>query len=143
MTLTYISKKNSLKKFKFIDMCTRMHIMKSGGEIMGLNHDPSKCKKLIEDNIDIEFYRAIFDPVRSELLIFLSIYGEMTIGQIAENFPQNRSVISRHLDHMNRFDIVLRRKEGREIYYKANKQFIVDTFEKTTNNMKALMNLQQ
>ncbi|ACT03172.1 ArsR/SmtB family transcription factor [Paenibacillus sp. JDR-2] len=110
---------------------------------MGLNHDPSKCKKLIEDNIDIEFYRAIFDPVRSELLIFLSIYGEMTIGQIAENFPQNRSVISRHLDHMNRFDIVLRRKEGREIYYKANKQFIVDTFEKTTNNMKALMNLQQ
>lgn len=111
--------------------------------MMGLHHDPNKCKKLIEDNIDIEFFRAVFDPVRSELLIFLSIYGEMTIGQIAEHFPQNRSVISRHLDYMNRFDIVQRRKEGREIYYKANKQFIVDAFEKTTNNMKALMNLQQ
>jgi len=110
---------------------------------MGRNLDPNKCKKLIEDNIDIEFFRAIFDPVRSELLIFLAIYGEMTIGQIAEHFPQNRSVISRHLDYMNRFDIVQRRKDGREIYYKANKQFIVDAFEKTTNNMKALMNLQQ
>ena len=109
---------------------------------MGRNHDPNKCKKLIKDNIDIEFFRAIFDPVRSELLIFLSVYGEMTIGEIAEHFPQNRSVISRHLDFMNRFHIVKRRKEGREIYYQANKEFIVDTFEETANNMKALMNLQ-
>ncbi|PLT48072.1 metalloregulator ArsR/SmtB family transcription factor [Paenibacillus sp. FSL W8-1187] len=109
---------------------------------MGLGHDPNKCKKLIEDNIDIEYYRAIFDPVRSELLVFLSIYGEMTIGQIAEHFPQNRSVISRHLDYMNRFDIVQRRKEGREIYYKANQHGVVDRFEKTASNMKALLNLQ-
>ncbi|WP_040952818.1 ArsR/SmtB family transcription factor [Gorillibacterium massiliense] len=108
---------------------------------MGLSYDPNKCKKLIEDNIDIEFFRAVFDPVRSELLIFLAVYGEMTIGEIAEHFPQNRSVISRHLDFMNRFNIVQRRKEGREVYYKANKELIVDTFEKTTINMKALMNL--
>ncbi len=108
---------------------------------MKLNYDPNKCKKLIEDNIDIEFFRAIFDPVRSELLLFLSANGEMTIGEIAEHFPQNRSVISRHLDFMNRFNIVQRRKEGREVYYKANKEFIVDTFEVTANNMKALMNL--
>ncbi|ULO07037.1 winged helix-turn-helix transcriptional regulator [Paenibacillus sp. 19GGS1-52] len=108
---------------------------------MKLNYDPNKCKKLIEDNIDIEFFRAIFDPVRSELLLFLSANGEMTIGEIAEHFPQNRSVISRHLDFMNRFKIVQRRKEGREVYYKANKEFIVDTFEVTANNMKALMNL--
>jgi len=118
-----------------------MHIIESGGEIMGLNHDPDRCKKLIEDNIDIEFFRAIFDSVRSELLIFLAGNGEMTIGEIAEYFPQNRSVISRHLDFMNRFNIVQRRKEGREVYYKANKKFIVDTFEETANNMKALMNL--
>ncbi|KQL38232.1 ArsR family transcriptional regulator [Bacillus sp. FJAT-25509] len=110
---------------------------------MGLNHDPNKCKKMIEDNINIEFFRAILDPVRSELLIFLSVYGEMTIGEIAEHFPQNRSVISRHLDLMNRFNSVQRRKEGREIYYKANKEFIVDTFEETTNNIKALMNLEK
>ncbi|MBY9078574.1 winged helix-turn-helix transcriptional regulator [Paenibacillus sp. HN-1] len=108
---------------------------------MGLNHDPNKCKKLIEDNINIEFFRALFDPVRSELLIFLSANGEMTIGEIAEYFPQNRSVISRHLDFMNRFNIVQRRKEGREVYYKANNEFIVDTFEEAASNMKALLNL--
>ncbi|WNS44717.1 metalloregulator ArsR/SmtB family transcription factor [Paenibacillus sp. MMS20-IR301] len=110
---------------------------------MGINQDPAKCKKLIEDNIDIEFYRAIFDSVRSELLIFLAANGEMTIGEIAEHFPQNRSVISRHLDYMNRYKIVQRRKEGREVYYTANREFIVDTFTETANNMKALMNLLQ
>ncbi|RAV01291.1 transcriptional regulator [Paenibacillus sp. YN15] len=108
---------------------------------MGLNLDPNKCKKMIEDNVNIEFFRAVFDTVRSELLIFLAVNGEMTIGEIAEHFPQNRSVISRHLDYMNRFNIVQRRKEGREVYYQANKKLIVDTFEETTNNMKALMNL--
>lgn len=117
-----------------------MHIMNSGGMTMGLNLDPNKCKKLIEDNIDIEFFRAVLDPVRSELLIFLSANGEMTIGGIAEYFPQNRSVISRHLDFMSRFGIVQRRKEGREVYYKTNNNFIVDKFEQTANNMKALMN---
>ncbi|MDU0331801.1 metalloregulator ArsR/SmtB family transcription factor [Paenibacillus sp. 3LSP] len=109
---------------------------------MGLNYDPSKCKQII-DNIDIEFFRALFDPVRSELLIFLSANGEMTVGEIAEHFPQNRSVISRHLDFMNRYSIVQRRKEGREIYYKANKKFIADKFEATAHNMKALMNIKK
>lgn len=51
-------------------------------------------------------------------------------------------MISRHLDYMNRFDIVQRRKEGREIYYKANQHGVVDRFEKTASNMKALLNLQ-
>lgn len=74
-------------------------------------------------------------------MIFLSANGEMTIGGIAEHFPQNRSVISRHLDFMSRFDIVQRRKDGREVYYKTNNDFIVDKFEQTANNMKALMNL--
>jgi DNA-binding transcriptional ArsR family regulator len=118
-----------------------MHIITLGGRAMGLNLDSNKCKKLIEDNIDIEFFRAVFDPVRSELLVFLSVNGEMTIGGIAEYFPQNRSVISRHLDFMSRFGIVQRRKEGREVYYKTNNNFIVDKFEQTANNMKALLNL--
>lgn len=77
---------------------------------MRLKHEPDKCKILIEDNIDIEFFRAIFDPVRSELQIFLAGNGEMKIGEIAEYFPQNRSVNSCHLDFKNRFKIVRRRK---------------------------------
>lgn len=102
--------------------------------------DSEACRAWIQKNIDIDFFRAISDPVRSELLIFLASTGELTIGEIAENFPQNRSVISRHLDYMHRFGAVERRKAGREVYYKTNNRMIVDKFEHATNNMKAVMN---
>lgn len=106
---------------------------------MKKEYDSEKCREWIQDNIDIDFFRAISDPVRSELLIFLAGAGEMTIGEIAENFPQNRSVISRHLDYMNRFGAVQRKKVGREVLYKANNRLIVDKFDTATTNMKAVM----
>ncbi|AQY50216.1 ArsR family transcriptional regulator [Listeria weihenstephanensis FSL R9-0317] len=104
-------------------------------------YDPEKCRELIQENIDIEFFRAICEPVRSELLIFLASSGELTIGEIAENFPQNRSVISRHLDYMNRFGAVERRKVGREVFYKVDKKAIVGNFETAATNMKTLLNM--
>lgn len=110
-----------------------------GVNVMEAKIDPEQCRTWIQENIDIDFFRAISDPVRSELMIFLASTGELTIGEIAENFPQNRSVISRHLDLLNRFGAVERRKYGREVYYKTNNQRIVDTFEKATTNMKAVM----
>ncbi|KRM09645.1 hypothetical protein FD16_GL001612 [Paucilactobacillus suebicus DSM 5007 = KCTC 3549] len=62
----------------------------------------------------------------------------MTIGKIAENFPQNRSVISRHLDLMNRLGAITRRKLGREVYYKINQEKIVDKFDTASTNIKKL-----
>lgn len=106
---------------------------------MGKKYDSQQCRQWIEDNIDIDFFRIICDPVRSELLIFLASAGELTIGEIAEHFPQNRSVISRHLDLMNRIDAVQRRKVGRKVLYKANNKFIVTKFQQTTDNMKAVL----
>jgi DNA-binding transcriptional ArsR family regulator len=104
-------------------------------------YNPADCQKLIEEKIDIPFFRAVFDPVRSNLIVFLASNGEMTIGAIAENFPQNRSVISRHLDMLHRFGAVERRKDGREVYYQVNVEFVTDKFSVTADNMKALMSL--
>lgn len=106
---------------------------------MNAKYDPEKCRELIQETIDIEFFRTICDPVRSELLIFLASSGELSIGEIAENFPQNRSGISRHLDYMNRFGAVERRKEGREVFYRVDKEQIARKFESASDNMKALL----
>lgn len=106
---------------------------------MGKEFDAASCRLWIENNIDIDFFRIISEPVRSELLIYLASSGEMTIGEIAEKFPQNRSVISRHLDYLNRLGAVNRRKQGREVYYRSNNKLIVEKFEKATLNMKAVM----
>ncbi len=102
--------------------------------------NPEDCQNWIQEHIDIDFFRAISDPVRSELLIFLASSGEMTIGEIAENFPQNRSVISRHLDLLYRIGAVERNKEGREVYYRTSNTVIVDKFEQAAVNMRAVLN---
>lgn len=106
---------------------------------MDENFDLERCREFVQKRIDIDFFNIISEPVRSELLIFLASHGEMTIGEIAETFPQNRSGISRHLDTMNRLGIVTRRKVGREVFYTVNRDQIIDKFETATTNMKVLL----
>jgi len=111
------------------------------GEDMGSKYDPKACSKLIQDNIDFEFFKTLLDPVRTELLVYLVSNGTKNIKEIAENFSQDRSVISRHLDLMHRYGIVDKTKENRNIYYEANSMFVIDKFDQTTNNIKNLLSL--
>lgn len=108
---------------------------------MGSKYDPEACSKLIRDNIDFEFFKTLFDPVRTEILVYLVSNGTKNIKEIAENFSQDRSVISRHLDSMHRHGIVEKTKENRNIYYEANSMFVIDKFDHTTNNIKNLLSL--
>lgn len=110
---------------------------------MQTHYDFEQCQQLIDERLDLPFFRAVVDPVRSNLILFLASNGEMTIGEIAEQFPQNRSVISRHLDLLYRFDVVLRRKVGREVYYKANSKVVATKFAEAATNMEALLSLSE
>ncbi|NSA58497.1 winged helix-turn-helix domain-containing protein [Clostridium beijerinckii] len=67
---------------------------------------------------DFEFYKTLFDPVRSEILKFLAINGKKNITEIAKNFTQDRSVISRHLELMNRYKILNKEKLNRSLSMK-------------------------
>lgn len=111
------------------------------GDDMGNSKDAAACSNSIYGMIDFEFYKILFDPVRSEILVYLVSNGEKNIKEISENFTQDRSVISRHLDLMNRAGIVIKTKETRNVYYKANNEFIVDKFETTTDNLKKLLQI--
>ena len=111
------------------------------GDYMGNEKNALFCNNSINDMIDFDFYKTLFDPVRSEILVFLVSNGEKNIAEIAENFSQDRSVISRHLDLMHRYGMVLKTKQSRNIYYQANNNFIVEKFEQTTSNLKKLMQM--
>ncbi|AQR94514.1 ArsR/SmtB family transcription factor [Clostridium saccharoperbutylacetonicum] len=91
--------------------------------------------KLLECD-DFEFYKTLFDPVRSEILRFLCINGKKNITEIAENFTQDRSVISRHLELMNRYNILNKEKQNRITFYEINSEYILERFETTTNTFK-------
>ena len=107
--------------------------------IMGNENNALTCGNNIEDSLDFDFYKALFDPVRSEIVVFLASHGKKNITEIADNFTQDRSVISRHLDLLSRYGIVIKTKINRYIIYEVNSTFIVNKFEETTQNLKRLI----
>lgn len=99
-----------------------------------------QCSNEISNAIDFDFFKTLFDPVRIEIIRYLAVYGAKNITEIAENLPQDRSVISRHLDLMYRFEIVSKTKIGRNIYNEVNSQMIFDKFKLTTDQLEKLIN---
>ena len=106
---------------------------------MGSEHNALACGNFIEDTIDFDFYKALFDPVRSKILVYIASSGKKSINEIAENFTQDRSVISRHLDLMSRYGIVSKTKVNRFVFYEVNSAFILNKFEGTAESLKKLM----
>jgi DNA-binding transcriptional ArsR family regulator len=108
---------------------------------MSKNKPTPACLTVIHETIDFDFYKTLFDPVRSDILIFLASHGETSIKDISEAFPQDRSVISKHLNQMQRHGILFKEKQGRHVYYKVNSGFIARQFEQTTINIKKLLRI--
>jgi predicted transcriptional regulator len=99
------------------------------------------CGLTLNESIDFDFYKTLFDPVRSEILVYLVCNGRKNIKDISEKFPQDRSVISRHLDLMYRYGIVSKEKQDRQVSYQVNSSFILTQFEKTTTNLKKMLQI--
>lgn len=83
---------------------------------------------------DSKFFKTFSEPVRVQILKFLMLNGRADIGTIAENMPQDRSVISRHLSLMHETGVLTSQKENRYVFYEVNgKPFLeklVDLTEK-------------
>ncbi|MBS4536322.1 helix-turn-helix transcriptional regulator [Clostridium sp. D2Q-14] len=106
---------------------------------MKIQNNVLECGRNLEKSIDFDFYKTLFDPMRSEILKFLAIHGKKNTTEIAKNFTQDRSVISRHLELMNRYGILNKEKQNRSTFYEINKELVLEKFETTTNNLKELI----
>ncbi len=89
---------------------------------------------------DSKFFKTLAEPVRVQILKFIMLNGRADIGTIAENMPQDRSVISRHLNLMQETGILISEKENRHVFYNVNGQpflgKLVDITEKIRKCMK-------
>jgi predicted transcriptional regulator len=108
---------------------------------MGNDKNVLACGQSLYKSINFDFYKTLFDPVRSDILVFLLCHGRKNIKDISEKFPQDRSVISRHLDLMYRYGIVSKEKKNRHVTYEVNSSFILKQFEKTTTNLKKMLQM--
>lgn len=105
-----------------------------------LTHSQLKIAEELVEVLDSKFFKTLSEPVRVQILKFLMLNGRSDIGSIAENMPQDRSVISRHLNLMQETGILISEKESRHMFYSINGQpfleKLVDITEKIRKCMK-------
>jgi ArsR family transcriptional regulator, arsenate/arsenite/antimonite-responsive transcriptional repressor len=73
-----------------------------------------------------EILNALADKTRQEILMLFSRKPEACVTDIAKHFKLSRPTISHHLNLMKRVKILDSRKEGKEIFYSFNKQYVTD-----------------
>ncbi len=87
-------------------------------------------------NFDSRFFKTLSEPVRLEILKFLMQNGRSDIGTIADHLPQDRSVISRHLNLMHEAGILNCEKETRHMFYEINGTAFIDKLENITEQIR-------
>lgn len=78
--------------------------------------------------LNADYFRALCEPVRVALVVQLVRLGRSDVTALAEGMPQDRSVISRHLQVLERAGIVSSQQEGRHVFYDLEGASIVSTF---------------
>ncbi len=78
---------------------------------------------------DPRFFKALSEPARIQILGYLMLHGRSDIGSITESMPQDRSVVSRHLNQMHEVGILCCEKETRHMYYSISAETFVDKLE--------------
>jgi DNA-binding transcriptional ArsR family regulator len=74
---------------------------------------------------DARFFRALCDPTRLRILARLIEAREpQTVSEIAEQFPVDVSVVSRHLAVLRDQGILMAEKQGKEVRYSVHYGFL-------------------
>lgn len=120
-----------------LDICIDVHIIRS------METKQTETKEQIVQNFlsvfDSKIFKTLSEPVRREILKVLLLHGRSDIGAIAQQLPQDRSVISRHLQLMHEVGILNCTKESRFRYYSINGEHFLAAFEKFSEELKCCL----
>lgn len=74
--------------------------------------------------INDELWAAVGDPTRRQVLDRILTDGSGTATSLSAHLPVTRQAVAKHLVVLERAELVIPRKEGREVHYVVNeKQF--------------------
>jgi ArsR family transcriptional regulator len=74
----------------------------------------------------VAFCKALGDETRQRILEILLNEGEKCVGDLVELFDVSQPTISHHLNFLKQANLVNRRRDGKQIYYRANQDNIVE-----------------
>jgi DNA-binding transcriptional ArsR family regulator len=90
------------------------------------------------ESLDGAFFKALCEPSRVAVLKRVMQLGRADIGEIAEGLPQERSVVSRHLQVLLEAGIVRGTKVSRQMFYEVDGPAVVTRLEAILQHMKSL-----
>jgi DNA-binding transcriptional ArsR family regulator len=72
------------------------------------------------------FFKALSDETRQRILEILQAEGEQCVSDLVERFNLSQPTISHHLNFLRQANLVTSHKKGKQIYYRANEENIVE-----------------
>ena len=74
----------------------------------------------------IAFCKALSDETRQQILEILQKEGEKCVSDLVELFNVSQPTISHHLNFLKQANLVISRREGKQIFYRANQGNITE-----------------
>ena len=74
----------------------------------------------------VAFCKALGDETRQHILEILLHEGEKCVSDLVDVFNVSQPTISHHLHFLKQANLVASRREGKQIYYRANKDNITE-----------------
>jgi ArsR family transcriptional regulator, arsenate/arsenite/antimonite-responsive transcriptional repressor len=75
-----------------------------------------------------DLFKALSDENRRKILDLLR-NGDLTAGEIAENFDMSKPAISQHLSVLKNAELVIALKKGQYVYYSLNSTVFQDVMK--------------
>ena len=98
-----------------------------------------KAARELAEILDSKLFKALCEPVRVEIVKFLTAEGRSDAGTVAANFSQDASVISRHLAVLHDARVVRREKIGRHVFFELDGSHILAQMEAITERCRNIL----
>ncbi|GAA5785032.1 hypothetical protein GCM10007860_02590 [Chitiniphilus shinanonensis] len=103
------------------------------------NEPAQSAIHLLQRDLDSGLFKALSEPTRQRIVSVLLQHGRLSIMQIKAYFPQDRSVVSRHLKFLRECGLVVCTQEGRYSYYELSGSEIMRKLQSILGHMQVLM----
>lgn len=78
---------------------------------------------------DTRFFKALCQPARIAALRELILLGRADVAAIAARLPQDRSVVTRHLQQLAAAGIVTAERQGRHVFYEMDASAVAERLQ--------------
>lgn len=67
-----------------------------------------------------ETFKALADPLRRDILLYLRKNGKVSAGELAQHFSMSNPAMSYHLNQLKKADLIYEEKQKNFIFYDIN-----------------------